>query len=74
MDAAPELITVSMFSNTAEAELARERLGQEGIEAFVIGTVTAHVVPHLPQGGGVALQVAPESAEEAREILGVPSV
>jgi hypothetical protein len=67
-----ELTTVATFSNTAEAELARERLGLEGIKAFVLGTVTAHIVPHLSDGGGVAVQVATEDAAQAREILGTP--
>jgi hypothetical protein len=69
-----ELTTVATFSNTAEAELAKERLAQEGVAGFVVGTVTAHVVPHLSNGGGLALQVATPDAVQAREILGLPAV
>jgi len=64
-----ELTTVATFSNTAEAELAKEHLELEGIKAFVVGSVTASVVPHLTDTGGVAVQVATEDASTAREIL-----
>jgi H+/Cl- antiporter ClcA len=67
MDTPDELTT---FSNTAEAELAKEHLELEGITAFVVGSVTASVVPHLANGGSVALQVATDDAPQAREILG----
>jgi len=71
MDPADELTTVATFSNTAEAELARERLQLEGITAFVVGTVTAHVVAHIAEGGGLELQVGTDDAAQAREILGI---
>jgi hypothetical protein len=71
MDVDDELTTIAFFSNTAEAELARERLEQEGIRAFVVGAVTAHVVPNLAEGGSIALEVGSEDAAQAREILGV---
>lgn len=72
MDADDELTTIATFSNTAEAELARERLEQEGIRAFVVGAVTAHVVPNVVEGGSIALEVGTEDAAQAREILGIP--
>ena len=66
-----DLVTVAAFPDTAEAELARERLGLEGIEAFVIGAQTAGVMPFLTgPTGGVRLQVSPLDADRAREILG----
>jgi hypothetical protein len=68
-----ELTTVATFSTTAEADLAKERLELEGISAFVIGAVTAHVVPHSSDAGNVAVQVGTADAVEAREILGVPA-
>jgi hypothetical protein len=71
--ATDELETVATFSNTAEAELARERLELEGIEAFVVGAVTAPVVPHMSSAGSVLVQVATEDAAQAREILGATS-
>ena len=66
-----DLVTVAAFPDTAEAELAKERLGLEGITAFVIGGQTAGVMPFLTgPTGGVRLQVSPGDAERAREILG----
>jgi hypothetical protein len=66
-----ELSTVATYANTAEAELAKERLELEGLKAFVVGGVTAYVVPHLSTGGALALQVPTEDLERAREILGI---
>jgi hypothetical protein len=71
MDPADDLITVATFANTAEAELAKERLELEGVSAFVVGGVTAHVMPFLSHGGAVVLQVATEDLDQAREILGL---
>ncbi len=71
MDEADELTTVASFSNTAEAELAKDRLALEGVAAFVVGAVTASVMPHLSQGGAVVLQVGTKDAAQAREILGL---
>jgi hypothetical protein len=65
-----DLVTVASFLDTAEAELARERLALEGISAFVIGAQTAGVMPFLTgPTGGVRLQVAPGDVERAREVL-----
>jgi hypothetical protein len=66
-----ELTTVATFANSAEADLAKERLELEGITAFVVGATTASVVPHVASGQMLALQVPTERAEEARAILGV---
>ena len=71
MDPDDDLVTVATFPNTAEAELAKERLELEGVSAFVVGGVTAHVMPFLSHGGAVVLQVASEDLEQAREILGI---
>jgi hypothetical protein len=66
-----ELTTVATFANSAEADLAKERLELEGIKAFVMGATTANVVPHVSSGQMLAVQVATDRAAEAREILGV---
>jgi hypothetical protein len=71
MSTPDELTTVATFSNTAEADLARERLELEGIRAFVLGAVTASIVPHISDLGEIALQVATEDAERAREALNI---
>jgi hypothetical protein len=65
-----DLATAATFNNTAEAELARERLENEGIVAFVLEGVTGGTMPYLMQGGGVHVQVRNEDLEKAKEILG----
>jgi hypothetical protein len=66
-----ELVTIARFPDTAEAELAKERLGLDGIRAFVIDEATVGVMPFMANAiGGIRVQVAPEDAERAREILG----
>jgi hypothetical protein len=65
-----DLVTVASFPDSAEAELARERLALEGISAFVIGAQTDGVMPFLTgPTGGVRLQVAPVDVARAREVL-----
>jgi Putative prokaryotic signal transducing protein len=66
-----DLITVASYPDSAEAELAKERLELEGVAAFVIGGQTAGVMPFLTgPTGGVRLQVGRLDADRAREILG----
>jgi hypothetical protein len=66
-----DLITVATFPDVPQAELARERLGLEGIQAFVFDEQTGAVMPYMVGSmGGIRLQVAPGDAEKAREILG----
>ncbi len=43
----------------------------EGLRAFVVGSATASVVPHLAKGGALALQVPTADGPQAREILGL---
>jgi hypothetical protein len=65
-----DLVTVTSFSDVAEAELARERLELEGIRAFVIDAQMAGVMPYIASStGGVRVQVKPSDLERAREIL-----
>jgi Putative prokaryotic signal transducing protein len=65
-----DLVTVASFPDVAEAELAKERLGLEGIRAFVVDAQTAGVMPFLTGStGGVRVQVDPRDEERAREIL-----
>lgn len=66
-----ELTTVATFNNTAEAGLAKERLENEGVEAFVLEGMVGGVMPFLGSGGGVHVQVRTEDVEKAREILEV---
>jgi hypothetical protein len=67
-----ELVTLTSFSDVAEAQLARDRLELEGIRAFVIDAQTAGVMPFLTSStGGVRIQVEPQDLERAREVLGL---
>jgi len=67
-----ELVTVATFPDVAEAQLARERLSLDGVEAFVIDALTGGVMPFLTSStGGIRVQVAAGDAQRAREILGV---
>jgi hypothetical protein len=66
-----ELTTVATFSNTAEAELAKERLESEGVRAFVLDEQTIGVLPFMGNAmGGIRVQVPTELAAKAKEILG----
>lgn len=66
-----DLITVASFPDVPEAELARERLELEGIQAFAIDVRAAGVMPFLAATSGrVRVQVAPKDVERAKEILG----
>ncbi len=65
-----DLVTVATFTDLPEAELARERLELEGIRAFVLDAQTAGVMPYVTGSTGIRLQVEPQEAERAKEILG----
>jgi hypothetical protein len=65
-----EFVTVATFSDVPAAQLAKERLESEGIEAFVPDALGGGVMPFLAQSGGVRVQVKAEDAEKAKEILG----
>ena len=67
-----DLVTVAKFTTPAEAELARERLENEGILGFCSNAMAVGVMPFLGGDlGGVELKVKPSDLERAREILGV---
>jgi len=65
-----ELVTVATFKDLPEAELAVERLGLEGVRAFVIDGQAGGVMPYLAESMGIRVQVEPKDAERAKEILG----
>jgi putative signal transducing protein len=66
-----ELTTVATFSTRAEADLAQERLSNEGVEAFVLDEMTSSLMPYLTSASGIRLQVPTEQVDKAREVLGV---
>ncbi len=71
-DEPDELTTVATFTTRAEADLARERLEAEGIEAFVLDELTASIMPYA-MAAGIRLQVPTPSVHQARDVLGLPS-
>jgi hypothetical protein len=66
-----ELTTVMTFSTRAEADLAEERLRNEGVDAFVIDEMTSGVMPFVTGVAGIRVQVPTEQLEKAREVLGL---
>jgi len=66
-----ELTTVATFSTRAEADLAQERLANEGVDAFVFDEMTSGVMPYLMNSSGIRLQVPTEQVDKAREVLGI---
>jgi hypothetical protein len=66
-----DLVTIATFGNLPEAELAKERLENEGITAFVLHENTAGTMPFLStSAAGVQVQVKNTDASRAREVLG----
>jgi len=63
------MVTVASFPDLPEAELAKERLMNEGIEAFVLHGGSAGVLPTIATSGGVQVQVVNHHETRAREIL-----
>jgi hypothetical protein len=64
------VMTVATFSTPVEAELARNRLAEKGIAAFVVDAETAGMLFALGGAlGGVKVQVAESEAARARTVL-----
>jgi hypothetical protein len=67
-----ELVTVALYPDVSQAELAKERLELEGIRSFTIDAQAAGVMPFLANTSGrVRVQVEPKDLERAKEILGI---
>lgn len=66
-----DLVTVATFADLPEAELCKQRLASEHVEAFVLHGNTNSLMPFLTAGeGGIHVQVKAEDAGRAKEILG----
>lgn len=64
------MITIATFEKAEEAHLARSILEGSGIYAYVEGDLVVTVAWYLSSAiGGVKLQVMPEDAEDARDVL-----
>lgn len=64
-----KLVTVARFSDYIQADLARQLLQDEGIEAFVMGGNVGNVYSGVPAAIDIELQTPESQAQEAREIL-----
>jgi hypothetical protein len=63
------LVTIARFSDNIEAEMARQTLGDFGIDAVLTGQNVAAVFGGVPAAIDIELQVAESQAEQAVEIL-----
>ena len=65
---ADKLVTISKFSDSCQANLAKQLLADFGIEAIVLGENFANLYPALPLQL-VELQVYESQKQQAQEIL-----
>jgi hypothetical protein len=65
---ADKLVTIAKFSDSCQANLARQLLADCGIESVVLGENFANLYPALPLQL-VELQVCESQRQQAQEIL-----
>ncbi len=70
MDESPELITIELFRDALEADMAKTRLDSAGITSFLVGENAAML--YGTGLGGLQLQVSPKDEADARSILNDP--
>jgi hypothetical protein len=70
MEEKPELITIELYRDALEADLAKTRLDSAGITSFLVGENAAML--YGTGLGGLQLQVSPEDEVDARNILNDP--
>jgi hypothetical protein len=64
------MITIANFGSLMEAELLKLKLASFGIDAFIPDELTSGVAPHIfATKSGVRVQVAPEDACRAKEVM-----
>jgi len=64
-----KFVTVAQFSSYIEADLARQRLEDEGIDVVMTGENFASTYTGLPGIADVRLQTPESQAERARQLL-----
>ncbi len=67
MEEEPELITIQLYRDALEADMAKGRLESAGITSFLVGENTAML--YGTGLGGLQLQVSPKDEVDARSIL-----
>jgi hypothetical protein len=70
MDEEPELITIELYRDALEADMAKTRLDSAGITCFLVGENAAML--YGSGLGGLQLQVSPRDEVDARSILNDP--
>ncbi len=63
------LITIAKFNDSIEAEMAKQLLADNGIEAVVTGKNVSNIYSGLPALGQVELQTLESQSQQAQEIL-----
>jgi len=63
------MVTVARCSEISQAMLLKSLLESEGIPAFVPDELTASNAPPYTWSVGIRVQVAPEQAEAAAEVI-----
>jgi len=63
------MVTVAHCSEISQALLVKSLLESEGIPAFVPDELTASTAPPYMWSLGIRVQVAPEQAEAAAEVI-----
>ena len=64
-----KLVPVARFSSYIEADLARQRLEDQGVKAVVTGQNVGNTYSGVPAAIDIELQTLESQAGEAREIL-----
>jgi hypothetical protein len=73
MDMPNDLITIATYGSPEEAEVARNALQAEGLQAFLDGVATVGNFWHMGNAvGGVRLLIAEADAERALSVLRTP--
>ena len=70
MEEEPELITIQLYRDALEADMAKGRLESAGITSFLVGENAAML--YGSGLGGLQLQVSPKDEMDARSILNDP--
>lgn len=68
---ADKLVTIARFEDYIQAELARQRLEDNGVESVITGQDASNIYSGLPAIEGPELQVFQSQSERAKKILEV---
>ena len=66
---AEQLVTIETFWNVSEAHLAKSKLAEAGIQAFLENEFAVMMTPHMADPRGVKLLVQECDMQQATEVL-----